>query len=246
MTRNTIEEYEYLVFKRAKLQKEARKYYYGYIHLYGEYLNEIFDLQIKTLKLKSKITYCSDKQDNNIAILRSELNESINNSIKNYEEELKNKREEKEYIDSTLLSPASLSEVNRIENMYVDIIHKILPETHPSLEDDPDIFGLFEKATIAFETNNLKDMEKTYKTVDSITGIDASLCLDDLPTKLADVKKDIMDLVQTIPYTLKQDISSVEVILNKQRTFENDIMKYDNYIKLLEKECSEFSVREDI
>lgn len=157
------EHYEYthklqkLLMKRDTLKKKMITIKMDYIQIFGELRMEEFNLQVQIIRLKKEIVWIVRKQNAHEAVDLEQMKSEIDQQMNEYKCRLP--RWQKNTPWSVM--PKSVQKKNylKIRHIYHRIAKRIHPDLHPRLADNEDVSLIWHAACLAYELNDLEELE---------------------------------------------------------------------------------------
>lgn len=237
-----LEEYKNLVFKREKLQKDARKYFIAYIREFGELIEKEYSLKIECIKLKKTIAYCQARQNRGDAIFCDELNAYIESVMKDYYDELQT-------IVSVRNAPAEkVAEIDyyKLKKIYRRLASMLHPDLHPALFEHEEVFALWERISQAYKSNDYDELQKLEViAVDMVKRYeqeDLAISVENIQTKIVLLKAEIDEIICTDPYRYNELLHDDDAVAEKKTDLQSSIDEYEDYLSELTKEASVFNI----
>ena len=236
---SNYDEYRRLILKRDSLKKEAFNYQEEYYRRFGDYIRELFEVRIKCISLKKKISYCQMRVNRNEKIEKASLDVFVENFMKDYYVALDNLIK---HVDDLRKAPRlSLQEVEEIKRLYRYIAKKIHPDMYSELFKRADVRELWNRAMLAYKCNNLKELREIKVLVDSLHA-NNEIVIDDIEDKIADVKDEIDTILHSDSYQYKFLLEDDKKIEDKINEFNRKIEEFSSYKKELEATFNTFHI----
>ncbi len=245
--RNTsYTKYEEVLLRRDNLRKEAEEYHLAFIREFGDLITRSFRLKIECIRKKKMIAYCQRLANRGKVINRNELTSFIEREMLEYQQELDDMIADVKAVKAArTISPA---EVKQVKKRYYELVKLIHPDMHPELAGDETIKDYWQRIVIAYNYNNLKDLDELDTLVRkylSENNIDvAETEIEDLAIKIADVEKEIEEIISTNPYLYRLILNDEREITARKQSYEDEIGSYRKYSGQLDEVLSTFEIRE--
>ncbi len=239
--------YEELTFKKDQYEKEAGIYYLAYIREFGELATEAFKLKIDCIALKKEIAIYIKAKNFGENISPEEVEEYLKTHMSSYYEELADMIEKKN--ESKKQSSITYAEAAQIKKKYRKLAKLLHPDISPLTIQYPELSDLFNRITIAYRCNDLKEIEKLEILVNkfleenSIKGFD--LVIPDLEQRIEEIELEIDRIINSIPYIYKKLLSDENAIEDKKKEFREEIDEYTVYKKELSEKLKEIKESEN-
>lgn len=238
--------YEEVLLRRDNLRKEAEEYHLAFIREFGDLITRSFKLKIECIRKKRMIAYCQRLANMGKEINRNALTSYIEREMSEYQKELDDMIADVKAVKAArTISPA---EVRRIKKRYYDLVKLIHPDMHPELADDETIKDYWQRIVIAYNYNNLKDLDeldtlvRKYLSENNIDVVETEI--EDLSIKIADVEKEIEEIISTNPYLYRLILNDEREIMDRKQSYEDEIGSYRKYSGQLDEVLSTFEIRE--
>lgn len=243
LVKKDIENYQQLLLKRDELQKEAIQYRVAYTAMFGDIINELFQLVIECTALKKKISYCQLKVNKGMDIIESELEQFVDQELKNYYQKLQKMKEDVQ----TSKQSESLSEqdLKQIKMIYYRLVKKIHPDLHPELFKDEKMQELFSRIQDAYVCNQLDELMNLEVLVDKLIGKE-EIHIPDIDAQTEKIKEQIQEIVSTNPYLYKDILENEDKCNQYMEKFKQDIHQYQKYKEELEKQVLKYDIKQVI
>jgi len=244
LTNDEYQRYEELLIKKDVLKKEAIQYRHNYIREFGDLLNKAFESKIHCIEKKKIIAYCQKIINKGGIIDPIALEDYISNIMKDYYEELREMLE----LSASAKNSLSISEhtLRKIKKIYYSIAKIIHPDMNPKLQKDKTINDLWNRIVIAYECNNLEELEELQVLVNnylkSINYEYKEIVIPNIAEKIFKLNDEIKKIINTDPYQFKYLLADKEAIKEYKQDIENEIKDYENYAKELDEVISKFNI----
>ncbi len=236
--------YEELLIRRDVLRKEAYHYQMAYLREFGELLTKVFEAKIKCIEKKKIIAYCQRKLNRGEKINGNELDQYIENVMKDYYDELQFMLERNE----SLRGGKHVSELTyrKIKAIYYKIAKLIHPDMNPSLKDDSVVKDLWNRAVTAYECNDLKELEEIQVLIngylESINYKHDTMDIPDINERIFELNAEIDKILKTDPYQYKYLLADNEAVEDMKNDLAEELSDYENYAKDLDEVIASFKV----
>lgn len=236
--------YEEVLLRRDNLRKEAENYHLQYIREFGDLITEAFEKKIECIRKKKMVTYCQRQVNMGRKVEAARLDAFIETEMAEYRQELESMiRDVKELKDSKTVSE---SDIRKIKKIYYRLAKMIHPDMHPELAEDETLNGYWQRITVAYTYNQLKELEElemlvtSYLKKQGVSGEDVSI--DDLEDRIAAVEAEIREIIGTNPYLYKSLLEDEAEKLRRKQEYKDEIASYEMYSAQLDDVLSTFSV----
>ena len=130
--------------------------------------------------------------------------------------------------------------------MYRDLAKLIHPDLHPELENDPQILEFWQKIVLAYEHNQLEDMEEldfqVRKYLEGKENDNTDIIVPDLDKKIRRTEQEIERITSTEPYLYKLLLQDAESVAAKKEELREEINTYTDYSKQLDEVIDQFNI----
>ncbi|MBQ1331704.1 MAG: hypothetical protein IIY36_02125 [Lachnospiraceae bacterium] len=230
------ERYEKLVLERDRLEKEAIQIECAWLREFGQLMTDLFEEKIECIKVRKMIAFYQAAanrgeqadQEEMIAYLQRELAEYYTNlrDMLKRNEAARKGRVITEY------------EEKRIRALYRWIAKRLHPDTHPGVEDDPDLLLLWDMASAAYRMSDLKrlmDVEMlVQKALAESGGGPAEIEVPDIALRIEELEEEIREIRTTEPYIWGEILDDEEACAAKKAALEKELNEYREYRAQLE------------
>ena len=236
--------YKELLLRKDALRKESFQYEIDYVREFGDLINECFEAKILCIEKKKIIAYVQKIINKGDKPNQADIDNFIEETMKDYYAQLKQMLEQnKAAKDSTRISAFTLK---KIKNVYYRIAKLIHPDMNPALKDDKTIQDLWNRCVIAYECNNLKDIEEIEVLVNQyLESIDYKGNIVDIPDideKIFKLNEEIDDIINNDPYQYKYLLMDIDAVNEKKNNIKIETEDYNNYAKQLDEVINKFSI----
>lgn len=238
-------DYETLLIRRDSLKADGEQYYLKYLSLFGDLINDVFRMKIECISKKKKIAYCQARVNRNEAINAAELENYIQAVMAEYYMKLD------EMISATATAksavPISYFESKKIKEIYRELAKMIHPDRRPDLSEDETISELWNQISIAYRCSNLKDLEelkfRTEAYLRTLGDENVEIEIPDLDEKIAQVLKEIDQILTSFPYQYRFIIDDENEIKAKKQELEDELKSYEDYSRQLDQILNQFNLQ---
>lgn len=232
--------YEELTLKKDQYEKEADLYQLAYIREFGELITESFQLKIECIALKKEIAIYVKAQNAGQTITPEEVKAYLKKHMAGYNEELKRMIEQKNASKTSRL--ISESEAAKVKSKYRKLAKLLHPDISPIIGQYPQFGELFNRITLAYKCNDLKELEKLEVLVNKaleengVEGFD--VVIPNIEERIEEIEAEIDAIIHSLPYTYKKLLEDKEAIEEKKAELTADIHEYTQYKKELNEKLS--------
>lgn len=226
---SSYSEYESLLLRRDNLKKEAFKYDREYIRVFGDKILKVFKLKLSCISKKKEISFCQRILNHGGILDQEELQKFIEKEMEEYQKQLDQLVEDNANAKKReLVSEVDLLEIKKI---YRKLTKQIHPDINPKTADTPELMDLWNRITIAYECNNLKDMKElevlVAEAIESLGMGRIEIEIPDIYEKIAEVEAEIVRIRNTDPYMYKYILEDKSAIEEKNIELDEE---YNTYI----------------
>ena len=231
-----MKEYEDLILQRDRLEKEADQIRLNYLREFGEEITAAFQARIDCIALKKSITFCQMKKNAGEEIDPISMQEYIDNSMLAYREQLNGLLSEVEAGQNLQTIP--FLDAEEIKKIYRRVAKRLHPDIYPQTAEDPELMELFQRVLTAYRANDLKAIREAETLINRYLEEHGEEPfpgeIENLPEKIADLEREIANIMQTEPYTYKVLLQDPEAVEQKHKELAEEIASYQNYQKELQ------------
>lgn len=239
-----FDEYEELINQRDRLLRDETQYNLLFSQTFGEYIIELFELQVEAIKYKKMIAYCNMQENSDKPIILSKLNEHIDTHMKTYYDDLNKVISDVKFAKEA--ETASDEDVNIIKKMYFKLAKLIHPDRRPDLAEDEKIKELWNRVVLAYRFNDIKSIIELAVLINKYlddNSIDLEdFYIDNIDKKITEIKFEIEHILNNEPYTYRyilEDKEKIEEVINDYKT---KIEEFKEYIIELKEIYSKFEI----
>lgn len=239
-------EYEEALLRRDNLKKEAEQAHMQFIMEFGDLIERSFTLKVECIRKKKEIGYCQRLANQGKRINSGDLTNYIETAMREYYSELRAVADDvKRAKESKRISQAELRKIKEIYYRLAKLIH---PDMHPELEDDDVIMDYWHRISIAYQHNNLKEIEELEALVKfhlEQNGKGTSeIDIPDIEDKIREVEEEIDEIISNNPYLYKLLLRSKTAIKEKRQEYLDEIESYRKYSEQLDEVLAGFEIEE--
>lgn len=228
--------YEELLMKRDAVKKEAFQLEQEYIRVFGDLILEVFQRKLDCIRKKKTIQYCQAFINRGEGIDREALQAYLLKEMAEYQAKLNDMIEENNAAkDSRRVSEGDLLKIKRIYHRLVKMIH---PDINPVTADNEELMDLWQRLVIAYNCNDLKEMQEVEVLVNALLdkldmgGLD--VFIPDIDKKIADLEAEIQKIISRDPYQYKYLLSDRKAVAEKKETLTGELKEYEEYSSRLD------------
>lgn len=236
--------YEELLLRRDNLRKKAEQYQISYFKEFGDLIVDSFTVRVECIRKKKIITYCQQQINHGKPINGAQLDHFIEREMEQYQNDLDDIIHHNKAVKES--KTVSEYDVFKIKKMYRGLAKMIHPDLHPELESDPQIQEYWQKIVLAYEHNQLEDMEEldfqVRKYLEEKGNEDIEIVIPDLDKKIRRVEAEIERIRNSEPYLYKLLLEDAEAVASKKEELRNEIESYKEYSKQLSEVIEQFNI----
>ena len=226
--------YEEMILRRDNVKKQALQYHNDYIREFGELIVDVFEKKIACIELKKKIEFCQMMINRDGRINMAALETYIQKEMEEFRKNLKEMADEAEAArKATRISEYEFLQIKKIYRKIVKLIH---PDINPQTQESEVMMDLWQRVVIAYNCNKLKDLQELEVLVAKVLEqIDGRIEIDipDIEEKIAELEKEIKEVVSTDPYQFKYILEDPEAIKLKKEELTEELKEYEEYAESL-------------
>ncbi len=229
------EEYERLLIERDLLNKETVQIRTVYLQMFGEHINENYEIKLECIKCKKTISYYQNALNHGGEVDAKAMQEFLDREMAAYYATLNRMiRESREANESGMSTPY---EAKRSKEIYGKLAKLIHPDLNPATDGSPKLQELWQRILIAYARNSVKELAElevlVRKVLDDLGISGEKADIPDIEEKIEEVKKEIYDITNTEPYTLQYLIDDPGSARKKIEEIEADTAEYRKYLQEL-------------
>jgi len=238
-----LERYKDLILERDQLSKDKVDIYYRYVKRFGQLIEDEFKLKMECIKLKKLIAYCQLCENRGEEITAEAVEQQERIALAPYLEELKILQGMRSDPGRTV----SEYEVAKAKKIYHRIAKKIHPDLNPGLAGDSRISELWERAVVAYDLSNMKDLEEIEVLVDSYlteNGIEQQpVIIVNIEAKIKALEEEINKIITTDPYMFRWLLEDEDLCAEKEKELSDSIAAFKKYRDGLQEVLDKFDIR---
>lgn len=233
--------YEALLIRRDEVKKQAYLYEQDYIREFGDLILDVFRKKMETIRKKKIIEYCR------IFLNRGECvdNEALQAYLAKELEEYKKQLDDMVESNKAAKSGREITEMEmlKIKRIYHRLVKKIHPDINPLTNENEKLRELWHRLIIAYNCNNLKEMEETEvlinKVLEELDVGTLEITIPDIDEKIIELEVEIAGITGTDPYQYKYLLADKEAVALKKEELGQELKEYEDYEKQLDEILSE-------
>lgn len=236
--------YRSLVEKKERLTKEKNEAWFNYLKFFGEAKIDAYRLQILSIELKKRISFCQKLVNEGLPINEEEMNKYIEGILDEYESNLEFLKRDK--VLSGKGTPITYIDANELKKLFRKLVKLMHPDLHPQFYKDEEANELWDRIQNAYQRNDLdalRDLEMLVMDFVSKHGEQAED--DDIPNidqRINKLEMTILHITTTEPYTLRRILANKESMEQEKERLEKTIDEYEGYVQELTEKLKTFNV----
>lgn len=227
--------FEELILKKEQYEKEADLYQLAYMREFGELLTEGFQLKIDCISLKKEIAVYVKAKNAGKTVSAEEVQAYLKKHMSGYYEELRRMEQAKNAGKSSrLISGAVAAQVKAKYRKLAKLLH---PDISPLISRYPQLGELFNRITLAYKFNDLKELEKLEVLLNKameengVEGFD--VVVPNIVERMEEIETEIDMILYSVPYIYKKLLEDKEAVEEKKAELSGEIQEYTLYKKEL-------------
>jgi len=139
------------------------------------------------------------------------------------------------------------TKLRKVKQIYHRIAKKIHPDLNPGLAGDSRISELWERAVVAYDLSNMKDLEEIEVLVDSYlteNGIEQQpVIIVNIEAKIKALEEEINKIITTDPYMFRWLLEDEDLCAEKEKELSDSIAAFKKYRDGLQEVLDKFDIR---
>jgi len=223
--------YEELLIRKDEVKKEAFQYERAYVREFGDLILEVFQIKLEAIRKKKTIEYCQIFANRGENVDQNALQEYLAQELAAYNEKLASMIRDNEAAKaSETITEADMLKIKRI---YHHLVKKIHPDINPFTGENEELKELWQRLLVAYNCNNLKEMEETEILVNALLEkLDMGtldITIPDIDEKIIEIEAEIEKITATDPYQYKYLLEDEEAVSQKKQELRNELKEYEDY-----------------
>ena len=236
MNKSAYDRYEELLLRKSALKKECFQLEQEYTRLFGEAILKLYRLQIECAKKKKTIEFCQAAVNRGEEPDERKLQEFILKETRELQEHFRKMSEEYEVAKSAVkITEADLAKIRKIYRRTVKLLH---PDIHPEVAESEDLKDLWNRVSVAYACNDLKELEELEVLVAAAladrSGEEWKVEVPDLDARISSLEGEIDKITGTDPYQYKYLLGDEEAVAEKKDSLNEELKSYEAYDEQLE------------
>lgn len=228
--------YEELLIRKDEVKKMAFQYERAYVREFGDLILEVFRLKMESVRKKKTIEYCQVFANRGKSVDQRTLQDYLAKELEKYKEQLE--RMIKDNEDAKNSSTITEADKLKIKRIYHHLVKKIHPDINPVTNENEELKGLWQRMIVAYNCNNLKEMEEIEVLVNALLdkldfGI-IDITIPDIDDKIAELEAEIERITTSDPYQYKHILEDLDAISQKKEDLRRELREYEDYGKQLD------------
>ncbi|MCR5106935.1 MAG: hypothetical protein K6B28_02120 [Lachnospiraceae bacterium] len=238
---STYEKYQEVLMRRDEVKKEAFIYERKYTRVFGDLILEVFQMKLESIRRKKTIEFCQIYVNRGESIDQNELRRYLAGELAEYYKKFEQMVNDNESAKRS--GKITELELLKIKRIYHRLVKKIHPDINPKAVDNRELSDLWQRLIVAYNCNNLKEMEEIEVLVNmfleknDIGEIDVDI--PDINIKIEEIEAEIETIISTDPYQYKYLLDDEDYIEQKKRDLRNEIKEYEDYCNQLDEMIEE-------
>ena len=233
--------YEELILRRDSVSKKAFQYNQDYIRKFGELILKVFEKKIECIRKKKTIEYCQMMTNHGKIVDAAALQEYLRQELAEFERQFAEMTEDVASAEkATAISMTDILEIRKIYRRLVKLIH---PDINPMTAQSKELSELWNRLTMAYRCNSLKEMRETEVLIMKVLEQDGmnetEIFIENIDEKIEALESEIEEIISTDPYTYGDLLASEEKCAEKKVQLEEELKTYEEYSEQLEKIIAE-------
>lgn len=228
--------YEELLIRRDEVSKQAYIYEREYVRTFGDLILEVFNMKIEAIRKKKTIRFCQIYANKGQKVDRHALEVYLAREMAEYRAQLARMVEDNENAKkSRRITEADLLRIKRI---YRHLVKRIHPDINPATNNNVELRGLWQRMLIAYNCNDLKEMEEIEVLVSSFLeklGMGTpDIDIPDIEEKMIGIEAEIRQIRSTDPYQFKYLLEDASAVEEKKAELRRELEEYEEYGRQLD------------
>ena len=238
---DSYERYEELLLRKSALRKECFLLEQEYTRVFGEDILTLYRLQIECAKKKKTIEFCQKAVNRGDDPDEKELRAFILNETRELREHFQRLSEDYENAKSTgQVTEAELAKIRKIYRRQAKLLH---PDLHPEVTGSEELCELWNRISVAYACNDLKELEELEVLVASALaenkGEQWKIEIPDIEEKIRGLEAEIAKIMDTDPYQFKFLLEDPAAVQEKKDALREQTGNYRDYSAKLDEILSD-------
>lgn len=228
--------YEELLLERDNLKKEAFIMQRNYVAEFGDLILQVFEKKLECIRKKKTIEFAQAAVNHGKSVDQDELQTYLEKEMAAFQEQLDAMIDDtKSAKERERISEHDLLKIRRVYHKLVKLIH---PDINPLTEENETLSDLWQRVQIAYNCNNLKDIEELEMLVTtSLDKMGVGVMEIDIPNiddKISELEAEIIRIRETDPYMYKYLLEDPEAVAEKNKALKDELKSYEDYAAQLD------------
>ena len=225
------EEYEDLLLKRDRLNKEAGQIWTAYLQMFGALITENYEEKLECVKCKKTIAFYQQALNRGGGVDASAMERYLERELAEYRAELRRMLRENEAANSA--GTSTPYEVERSKTLYRRLAKLLHPDINPETDRSETLRELWNRIVIAYHHNDVRELaelEVLARRALKEAGVDAAgVVIPDIGERIDAVKAEIERITHSEPYTLRSLIEDEAAAEKKKAELREELEAYQKY-----------------
>lgn len=228
--------YEELLMRRDNLKKEAFQWDREYIRVFGDKILKVFEIKLECIRKKKTISFCQAIANHGGTVDQEELQKYLQEEMAEYQARLDAMVEDNKAAKDT--HEISQIDILEIKKIYRKLAKQLHPDINPKTSEIEELQDLWERISIAYKCNKLKDMKEleilAAAVLKSLGEGKIEIEIPNIDEKIAEVEAEIENIRNTDPYMYKFILEDEDAVEEKNKALDEEYASYDEYGKQLD------------
>lgn len=228
--------YEELLIRKDEVKKQAFQYERAYVREFGDLILEVFQMKLESIRKKKTIEYCQVFANRGESVDQNALQEYLAKELAEYKEKLDGMIKDNEAAKAS--EKVTEADMLKIKRIYHHLVKKIHPDINPVTEENEELKGLWQRLIVAYNCNDLKEMEETEVLVNSLLEKlnlgTSDITIPDIDEKIIEIEGEIEGITSTDPYQYKYLLEDPDAVSQKKQELRKELKEYKDYGKQLD------------
>ncbi len=233
--------YEELLLRRSALRKECLHLEKEYTRIFGEEILALCRLQVECARKKKTLEFCQRAVNRGEEPDEAELHAFIRHETRALQEHFR--RMSEEYESSKQAADVREKDLLRIRKIYRRIAKLVHPDLHPEVAQSEEMQDLWNKVSVAYACNDLKELEELEVLVSAALadrgGDGWTVEVPDLEARITALEAEITRIMDTDPYQYRFLLPDPEAVKEKKDSLQEQIGEYRDYSAKLDEMLAE-------
>lgn len=236
LSNSSYSKYEELLTRRDEVRKQAFQYERAYVREFGDLILQIFQIKVECIRKKKTIEYCQVYINRGQSVDQDALQKHLQKELEGYQIQLDNMIKDNEAAKKH--EHVSEADMLKIKRIYHKLVKKIHPDINPITSENEELMGLWERLLIAYNCNDLKEMEEAEVLVNAVLEklnlVTIDITIPNIDEKIEEIQAEIDKIMSTDPYQYKLLLEDSEAVEQKKQELRDELKEYEDYGKQLD------------